>query len=204
MLGTLFVPDEGPDAERQHIVKTMDELIDDPAVHLEARLTEATTCLQTVYASCEADAKDVTDAIYQMCRPQGWELHKDTLLEQPDVCKAMLGNGEYQKIGPAVDILTEMKKNISSMSNDGAGPVINAMVWKKMKEAISHGTSTVAATFAVWQIHSAIPAITNDAARAVAVDNLKISLQKRLPILHLGKSIADGLEALKQPKGGKA
>ena len=200
-LATVFEPPEGSMAENEHRVDTLDDMITNPAAYLETRIAEASACLTKVYTSIERDVVDLTNSIWDICSPKGWELHKDAVLDQPDICQGLLNNPNYKDIGGAIDLLSDMKKHVSSITCDRAGLLLDITVNKKMRDAIAYGTLTVSMTFAIYQVRSHLPGITNDAARATAVDKLKIQLQKRLPLQDLGRSILDGLEALKQPKG---
>jgi hypothetical protein len=126
--------------------------------------------------SWTADIHKVKGAIYSMC-PSGWELHKNSLCDKPDVCKLMLSNPHYNSIGPLCAELKTMISLVKKIHDDKRGPIVAVLTLKDAQKAIDHGIETVAFTYFVNATQNEWANISNLPTARKVVDELRSSLQ---------------------------
>ena len=131
---------------------------------------------------------DLDKQIRAACPP--WELKGDTLLDEPDVLRALFDNPMYGKLGALVENLNNARLAFKKINNEYAGPFIGPDIDKSMKRASLDGAMTVSTTFAAFKLTNCIMPMANHKARNKELDILKKALNaKGTPTLC--KSIED-------------
>jgi hypothetical protein len=127
---------------------------------------------------------------------------KESLLDHPMLCKALLDNTEgYAKLGPMCNAMKEELKLAK-----GLHPLFAEDVLGEVKDAMQLGLQTVGFTFVVFYLVLAIPKATNTTkiqsecslVRSYVVDKLKVALtdqmEQMLTNLENGEMTIDALK----------
>ena len=178
-----------------HVVTALDGCEQATKV-LDTFIKEARELHAMLGGSFATDCKELATKINSWS-PEGWELLAEAVLDHPEVCKNLLTNKDYVNIGPAVDLLSSMRKCVRDVCSDTNGPLIDAETWRFSKAAVALGRLTVTTTFAIYQVQTALPAIGNATARATAASQLEKQMKAKLQGTALPKCLADQLEQFK-------
>ena len=161
-----------------HVVTVLDGVVDGQAF-LKGWLSHAENMMQYLSGLWTEDVnKKTCEAINGSC-PQGWDLFKDNLLEQPAVMDRMLTNPKFASIGPALEILESMRDAVKQITLDRCGPLLPPDVLAEAKSTAKAGANAVANTFALYQVKEVIPKHLNLDARRRAVADLRKSIRSK-------------------------
>ena len=101
------------------------------------------------------DLKDLTESLQNMC-PVGWDRYGPNLLENADVLEQLFSNPHYLKIGPAAEMVKQMRKACNALRDCG-GPFIPQAYHLAAKRAQAHGSLTVTTTHLAYNLKKVLP-----------------------------------------------
>ena len=134
---------------------------------------------------CEDWAEQLTklcELIDSMCPKLGdasWQVKEDQLLENHEYKKVMLQNPHYEFLGPACEHLSAATKLFKDINNDGCGAVLTPEQHKLAKDMVKLGSSTVATTFALYNLTEFLPSIANATKRKSEAELVREQLRNK-------------------------
>ena len=105
-----------------------------------------------------------------------WEPYRESLLDHPDMIKAMCENKRYGTIGPVCQEVRAQLKYIKAIHADSRGPMIEADLASKCKSAADFGVETVAFTYCLFTLTVTLPALDNQTLVNKAVEKMRADL----------------------------
>ena len=145
-----------------------------PAV-LHARMgQEVADTLGVFSSSWSSDLQSMIADLDKSC-PR-WEPHRESLLDHPDMTKAMCENKRYGNIGPVCqELRTQLKLN-KAIHTDRGMPMIEAELESRCKSAADFGVETVAFTYCLFTLTVTLPALDNQALITNVVQKMRDEL----------------------------
>lgn len=184
--GDIFQSDSTDESKTLHC-DILDKFLN--AVNFSAFVFEKCEAELSIWQSAytgvvEKYTTEIEDAV-----PKGWQVHKDTLLENKETVALLVSNKDYLKLCSAVSKLGECIEHLRVLGSDGCGAFFTIPELKqRSNKAIEMGTDTVAVTFAAYQLTVTIPKLKK-ADRVTAVDNTKAAMKAKRATM--GKSLED-------------
>ena len=142
---------------------------------LHARIgQEVADTLGVFSSSWSSDLQSMIADLDKSC-PR-WEPHRESLLDHPDMTKAMCENKRYGNIGPVCQELRTQLKLLKAMHTDNMMPLIDAGLGLRCKSAADFGVETVAFTYCLFTLTVTLPALDNQTLITNAVQKMRDEL----------------------------
>jgi hypothetical protein len=169
-----------PKADPNHVILELDTILD-----YKASLTKCKASADSVMNEVRvlwSGYFTTLDKMVQSYCPAGWQLHKDTLLENKEVTDALLNNPEYNKIGGVCEILKAMRKGVARITQDHTdlGSIIDPALLLAAKNNQSFGIITVTITYATYHLLNTVPQLANDDAKIRKCKEVKKAIFAKL------------------------